>query len=135
MKVRDWLTFSTLFLFAVPTALLVYVFWFDGDVENVIYLTVQALRRNEAGFVDNLFIDAGRFLISWWWMMAFVSMALSTLSATFLAATEAGASIGTKAIWVISFYVVGITIPIYCVWQVGARPNQSFKPTSLRDAA
>ena len=130
MRSRDWLAFTTLGLFLVPGALVVYAASSDGlGVENAIYSTVEGLRgRVDQGSGDFLF-SVGRFLTAWWWLIAFGCMALSTLAATALAATESDTSVGAKALWIISFYVLAVTVPIYCIWQLGSRPNQSFKPT------
>jgi hypothetical protein len=124
MQSRDWIALFTLGLFAIPAALLVYAAWFGGrGVEDGIYSAIQALRGvDEASFSDVL-VRVGRFLTAWWWFIAMACIAASTLVATLLAATQPEASVWQKAIWVISFLVVGITVPVYCVWQVGSRPN------------
>ena len=130
MKVRDWIALSTFGLFVVPAALLVYAAWFGGrGVGDGIYSFVQALRGAGDTASGDFLVSVGRFLTAWWWFIAMASMAFSTLAATCLVATDPEASVAAKALWVLSFFLLGVTVPIYCIWQIGGRPNQSFKPT------
>lgn len=130
MHSRDWLAVSTLGLFVVPGVLLAYAAWFNGlGVGDGIYWIVEALRGlTDQGSGDWL-VSVGRFLTAYWWFIAFPCIAFSTLAATILAATEPDTSAGIKVLWVVSFYFVLVTVPIYCIWQIGRRPNPSFKPT------
>jgi hypothetical protein len=130
MKARDWIALSTFGLFVVPGALVVYAAWFGGSgVKDGIYSFVQALRGAGGTATDDFLVGAGRFLTAWWWFIAMASVAFSTLAATCLAATEPETTVAAKALWVLSFFLLGVTVPIYCIWQMGGRPNHSFKPT------
>lgn len=134
MKVRDWIALSIFGLFVVPAALLVYAAWFGGrGVEDGVYSFVQALRGAGDTASGDTLVRAGQFLTAWWWFIAMASVAFSTLAATCLVATYPEASVAARALWVLSFLLLGVTVPIYCIWQIRGRPDQSFKPpTSAR---
>ena len=130
MRVRDWIALSIFGLFVVPAALLVYAAWFGGrGVEDGVYSFVQALRGAGDTALGDILVRAGKFLTAWWWFIAMASVAFSTLAATCLVATEPEASAAAKALWVLSFLLLGVTVPIYCIWQIRGRSDQSFKPT------
>ena len=130
MRTRDWIALATFGLFVGPAAILIYASWYGGSViGDGIYSVVKALSGADDTTFAKYLVRAGRFLTVWWWFMAMASLAITTLLATCLAATEPGASIGSKALWVLSFFLLVVTVPIYCIWQMGSRPNQSFKPT------
>ena len=130
MKVRDWMALSTFGLFVVPTAFLVYAAWFGGrGVEEGVYSLVQDLRGAGDTASGDVLVSAGQFVTAWWWSIAMASVAISTLAATFLVAIEPEASVAAKALWVLSFFLLGVTVPIYCIWQIRGKPKHSSRPT------
>ncbi|HEU0152717.1 MAG TPA: hypothetical protein VFQ84_05160 [Arenimonas sp.] len=130
MNARGWIALVNFGLFVVPAVLAVYAAWFDArGIGDGIYTAVHALSGARDPSSGDSLVSVGRFFSAWWWFIAIAMIGVSTLSATCLVATDPHASISAKAIWMLSFFLIGMTVPVYCMLQVGGRPNQPFKPT------
>lgn len=120
MKPRDWMHLLAIVLFCIPAGLLAYAAWVGGDVDGFIYSATQTLRGEGSGVLDGVFISAGRFTMNWWWFISMLSLPTSVVLASILAATEPDSSIAVKALWIVSFVFLMLTVPVYCCWQLGA---------------
>jgi hypothetical protein len=128
---RRKLLWSVLTLHLLSVAIvLVDIIW-DGSVKSCIYYVVQAIRSDPNSQQSDIWIYAGRWLISWWFFVALFVQLLTGIAALLLAATEPQTSKWRRTAWCSAIVLLWHpVIVVYCV--VKLWPNNSFKPTPHR---